>query len=392
MTNRRRIWHSGAYLLLIFLAVFTISGGRAVAAFEPSGKLEIHYINVGQGGSTLIIGPDGTRILYDFGDAGAHHRITEYLKNTVKLKPKDGLHYAIVSHRDKDHYYGYRGVIQSGFDVLTANYGNGSPKTATVTTNREWLNPAKNKTSAGAVKPIQVGSTILLGKGAKLTVVAANGKVIGDTKDTIIDKKQKAKDENDRSIALFIEYGNFQYILDGDMGAGSETCTGRKTTQKDVQGRVAEALLKKKFITKKHGVDLMHVAHHGSESSTSADYFNMMKPETAVISVGFSRRRYYHPRKRVVDTVLLSTGSTRPDCLTAPPLKPDRVFQTEDGQPDKDGKLTSFAALAIGDIKVSTDGRSGYSITGNNNVRSGAKGAREGGWHLKFDEDGGGEQ
>lgn len=34
-------------------------------------NLEIHYINVGQGGSTLIIGPDGTTILYDLATSSA---------------------------------------------------------------------------------------------------------------------------------------------------------------------------------------------------------------------------------------------------------------------------------------------------------------------------------
>jgi beta-lactamase superfamily II metal-dependent hydrolase len=32
--------------------------------------LEIHYINVGQGDSTLIVGPTGTTILIDAGNSG----------------------------------------------------------------------------------------------------------------------------------------------------------------------------------------------------------------------------------------------------------------------------------------------------------------------------------
>lgn len=39
-------------------------------AYTPSDDLEIPYINTGKGGSTLIIGPNGTRILYDFGNVG----------------------------------------------------------------------------------------------------------------------------------------------------------------------------------------------------------------------------------------------------------------------------------------------------------------------------------
>src|SRR4051812_41116066 len=93
-----------------------------IASFAISAELQIHYINVGQGGSTLIVGPDGTKILYDFGKANGRVHIARYLRDAAKVRPEDGIHYAIVSHADTDHYMGYRGVIDSGYDVLIANY------------------------------------------------------------------------------------------------------------------------------------------------------------------------------------------------------------------------------------------------------------------------------
>jgi beta-lactamase superfamily II metal-dependent hydrolase len=118
-------------LLRCLLAALVAATGLAYGEFRPSGKLEIHYIDVGQGGCTLIIGPSGTRILYDFGAFDRRRDIVPYLRDVVKLDPSDGFQYAIVSHRDRDHYSGYREVVEAGYNVLVANYDFGSLKLAT---------------------------------------------------------------------------------------------------------------------------------------------------------------------------------------------------------------------------------------------------------------------
>lgn len=345
---------------VLLISVCLLRVGAANAEFIPSGKLEIHYINVGQGGSTLIIGPDGTRILYDFGAYKGDRDIVPYLRNQVGIEPEDGIHYAIVSHRDKDHYMGYLGMVNAGYDVHVANFGSGSTKLSS-TINSNWLEPSK-QTRAGEVARIPVGLKLSLGDGAELLVMAANGHIYGGS--GVID----VSNENDRSIVLFLKYGNFHYVLDGDAGAGSEECTSRDTKQKDVQTHVARALLKTGLIDEKYGVDVMHVAHHGSESSTSASYYNMMKPEVGVISVGKKNKSYHHPREDVVDNVLL--GNPRSECVIAPALK--ALFQTEHGEEGclKTG-CTSDSGTVIGDIKISTDGRQYYDVVGSGRVHSG---------------------
>ena len=53
----------------VITCVLLLSAPRA-GAFTASGQLEIHYINVQQGGSTLIIGPNGTTVLMEAGSDG----------------------------------------------------------------------------------------------------------------------------------------------------------------------------------------------------------------------------------------------------------------------------------------------------------------------------------
>lgn len=360
--------HSGIYIrwcrtaAVAVVAVLLAWATTTRAEFPAPNHLEIHYINVGQGGSTLIIGPNGTRILYDFGAYNGSENIVPYLRDVVGLAAADGLHYTIVSHRDRDHYVGYRDVIQSGYDVLIANYDSGSRKTSDHI-RTYWLNPAK-RTTAGAVRSIPLGTAIALGDGAEAIVVAANGRVYGEQ------RSGSARNENDKSVALLVRYRDFQYLLDGDLGAGRETCTDHETQQKDIQTRVARALIRLGLITEKHGLDVLHVAHHGSESSTSAAYYNLVKPEVALISVGKKNQRYLHPRRDVMDKVLL--GPDRPSCVTAPPVK--EAFQTEDGEKGCSATgCTSFAGRVLGDIRLVTDGRSGYTITGTGRVHSGRR-------------------
>ncbi len=321
----------------------------------PDGKLEIHYINVGQGGCTLIVGPDGTSLLYDFGNRGKGKEIVKYLAY-INLKPGRGLDYTMVSHRDSDHYSGYAAVIDADYDVNIANYDSGSPKKPTAAMRKAWLDAAE-KTSAGAVEAIKPGTRIPLGDGAIITVMAANGKVHS----TDSSKLPTAKNENDRSISLYLKYGQFDYVLDGDLGSGREACTEHDTDQQNFQVPVARALIAKELMKEDEGVDVLHIAHHGSESSTSAAYYNLMKPEVGLISVGLNQGTFYHPRVDVVEKILL--GDNRPDCVVAPPL--EALFQTEQGVKGTSSTgSTSFKGKVIGHIRLVTDGHSGYYISG----------------------------
>lgn len=346
---------------LIFISAFIFSGWTLsmseAASFRKPGILQIHYINVGQGGSTLIIGPDGTTLLYDFGHFSGNKRIVPYLLEEAKLLPKDGLDYTVVSHADSDHYHGFKEVIDAGYDVRVANYRAKSTKNITKYVKKRWITPAE-KTSAGATRNIPVGLKISIGDGAEVLVAAAGGKVIGHK------KPLKISNENDRSVSLLIRYKNFHYILDGDLGGGKENCSQHRTGQKDIQSKVALALIAQEEIPKEHGVDIMHIAHHGSESSTPEKYFELMKPEVGLVSVGFKKNTYTHPRMNVIDNVLMSKENST--CKNkALPIK--FVFQTEEGQEDKDckdRKCISKKGMVLGDIRVLTDGKKKYTIRG----------------------------
>jgi competence protein ComEC len=320
----------------------TLAGGPALA-LTPSGLLEIHTINVQQGAATLVVGPDGTIVLLDAGGPGkGAAEVVPYL-TSIGLVPADGLDVTLVSHLDADHIGGFDEVVAAGYDVREDNWYNGSPRT---TATIEGYKAAAGDTTAGLPQSIPLGHTIALGGGARLTVVAVAGQILGG------DSVPAADDENDLSVAVLVEYGDFDYIWAGDLGGGDddEACTGRSTGQANVETPLALAITPGGAapLLSGEGVDVLHVNHHGSESSTNSDWMNLLRPEVALIPVGAGQGgNFHHPRQAVVEGVLLAQAA----CVTAPPAL---VLQTAEGSPL--GANTSTAGFAVGDIAITTNG------------------------------------
>src|SRR5215510_12922586 len=214
------------------VGVFALVLGLSATASAQ--QLEIHYINVGWGNSILVRGPNGTTVLMDAGNTGmGTGRVVPYLKS-IGIQPAAGLDYTIASHQHCDHQGGMDEVVHAGYNVHVKNYNNGSTYSSSCVT--EW-NAAAATTTAGAPVAPTAGQQIALGSGATLTIVAVNGHIIGGGTVAV-------SDENDRSIAVLIQYGGFDYLWAGDLGGGTidQACTGRSTAQVDVETSVITAI------------------------------------------------------------------------------------------------------------------------------------------------------
>lgn len=78
--------------------------------------------------------------------------------------------------------------------------------------------------------------------------------------------------ENDYSLTMDITYRDLRILTTGDLEeSGEKTITG-------IQG----------------GYDVLKVGHHGSKTSTSSDFLDMVLPKNAIISAG-KNNRYGHP-------------------------------------------------------------------------------------------------
>ncbi|MDE7161127.1 MAG: MBL fold metallo-hydrolase, partial [Anaeroplasmataceae bacterium] len=189
----------------------------------------VTIIDVGQGDSILIELPQNKgNILVD-----SYGSNTSYLKSIGIRK----LDYVILTHFDQDHI-GALGNTMEEFQVGTILYS-------------VYEDVKKIKNATVPLIPIQSGDEIQW-KGINL-------KVLGPI--------YSYSDSNSNSVVLSFNIKGYTFLLTGDMTAKEEA---------DLIQKYGEALK----------ADVLKVAHHGSNSSSSSDFLNSVSPKYAVISVG----------------------------------------------------------------------------------------------------------
>jgi len=89
-------------------------------------------------------------------------------------------------------------------------------------------------------------------------------------------------DENENSNVIYMNINNHSFLFMGDAGT-----------------------IKEKDIIDKyniHDIDVLKVGHHGSNTSSSKEFIDIINPKYSVISVG-SNNKYGHPHKEVLDVL-----------------------------------------------------------------------------------------
>lgn len=306
-----------------------------------TGNLQIHHINIGQGDSTLVIGPTGKTMLLDAGESYWNssidaQKIGSYIESVTGSKHLD---YVVISHFQVDHvgYVGYGGlwhlVEQQGFTVgkmIHRDYSNYLGTTSGTFDNWKEYLEGPGKAKLNPVIAVEGTSQIDLGGNTIVDIVAIDGN--HSLKMGNFSNDPAPPSENDYSIGVTIKYGTFDEWVGGDLsGQYYESAYGYK--YHDIELSAAKEV---------GDVDIYRVNHHGSDHSSSPTFVNQLDPEVSVISVG-DANTYGHPRQSVMD-LLLATSN---------------VYLTERGEP-----TTNIGnAVVGGDIVVTTDGTT-YTVNG----------------------------
>ena len=219
-----------------------------------TGELKVHFIDVGQADS-ILIQQDSYSMLIDGGNNNDDKTVKSYLdKQGIKE-----LTYVMGTHAHEDHIGGLDYVINS-FKVGKVYF----PKTtATTKTFEDFILAVKNK--GLQLTPPKVGDSFKLGD-ATCTILAPNS--------------GSYEEGNNYSIVLKITYGSTSFLLTGDAEAVSEM-------------EMVKAGLDLK-------ADVIKIGHHGSKTSTVANFLDKVKPTYAVISVG-KDNTYGHPNQSVME-------------------------------------------------------------------------------------------
>ncbi|SFR96739.1 competence protein ComEC [Halomicrobium zhouii] len=233
------------------------------AVESPNGTLEVHFINVGQGASTLVVGPSNETMLIDSGDwSDDGEDVLSYLEE----RGIDRIDYLVTTHADADHIGGHAAVIEhfeTEGEGVGAVYDPGI--TSSSQTYGDYLDAVEEhdvtlyETRAGDTIPFEgVETTVLLPP----EEYVANG------------------DRNENSIAVHLGFGASSFLLPGDTeDAGEE------------------------YLVDEYGASLnatvLQAGHHGSRSSSSDAFLDESQPRIALITSGYDSQ-YGHPHEEVL--------------------------------------------------------------------------------------------
>jgi comEC/rec2 family protein len=228
-------------------------------------NLQFHFIDVGQGDSSLIITPKGKTILIDAGDEAHAKKVVSY----VREQGIEKLDLVIATHPDADHIGGMDKVIKN-FDIDVFAMPDVSAKTNQYKQIQRELKAKKMKTTR-----LYQGDEVQIDDDIDFEILSPV-------------KGKKYDDTNEYSIVAKIVYKDTSFILMGDATMENEV---------DIINNVLDI-----------DIDVLKLGHHGSSTSSSDYFITKTSPKIAIISCG-KNNKYGHPHQEVM-RVLKKHGVT----------------------------------------------------------------------------------
>jgi competence protein ComEC len=217
-------------------------------------KLQLYFLDVGQGDSSLIILPGGPKVLIDGGNPNG--KLQENLESILSANDRY-VDLLMISHPQLDHF--------GGFVELLKSYKVGALLTSDQVSDQSTWQELER-----AVKE----------RGIRRIVLAAGDRIqYQDSRFDILSpqKGEWAKDINDISVVAILESAGIKAFFGGDISGAKE-----------------------KELVKKYNldVDVLKVSHHGSKFSSETSFLKEASPLVSVIGVG--KNSYGHPTKEAL--------------------------------------------------------------------------------------------
>lgn len=261
--------------ILAVTILFSCANAGAQAGAAARKGLEVYFIDVEGGQSTLFVTPAGESLLVDTGWAGG--RDADRIVAAAKQAGVSRLDYLVVTHYHGDHV---GGVVDLASKIPIMNFVDHGENA------EETLNSPKNYAAYLAVrekgKHIQAkpGDELPI-KGAKFEVVSAAAKTItkalpgGGAANPLCSEFQSRDEvkepliggENKQSVAMLITLGKFRMVDFGDLTWNAEH---ELACPNNLIGTI----------------DLYLVTHHGQDISSLPMLVQAMRPRVAIMNNG----------------------------------------------------------------------------------------------------------
>lgn len=255
---------------IIILVIFSVIVNRytsisyntiTVTQYNSEDELQIHIIDVGQAESILIV-QDGFTMLVDSGDNFTGDDVVKYIKSLGI----DKIDIFLITHFHRDHAGGAHKIISS-LDVKKIV----CHKFSDLSTMQErfWYIDMSISRSIRET----FGSMSIFMESA-----CENNKLknfdVGDAKVYTLSQNNDAVNVNNKSIVFKLVYGDFSMLF-----------------MADAESEVEKELLEEDADL---SADVLKIGHHGSKTSTTDEFLDMVNPKYAVVSCG-NGNDYNHP-------------------------------------------------------------------------------------------------
>lgn len=232
----------------------------------PDGYLRVHFLDIGQGDSILVVTPSGRQALIDGGPDG--DIVSQALADTLPGGDRS-LDLVVMTHLDSDHSNGLLEVL----DRYTVGAVLSGPQPPGNEMRAQW----EDRLERHGIAPVEVraGYVVELGDGVELQVLnPPRGGLSGDS--------------NNDSVVLRLTYDKVSFLLAADIESESEERLANGAAE------LSSTVLK--------------VAHHGSKSSTTPGFLGAVGPAIAVVSAGHDNS-YGHPAAAVMARLEAAVGA-----------------------------------------------------------------------------------
>ncbi len=234
-----------------------VAAGLRPASVPPQGELQVHFIDVGNA-DCILIRQGEANALIDAGERGDSETILTYLRE----QGVDKLDLVVATHLHADHIGSMAKVIDAlppTTFVMSFMPEEETPTTATYLSMLESLD--KHQVPIDEAKP---GAAYSLGT-AQLTVLAPH---------------EESDEANNMSVVTRLTFGERSFLFTGD----------------------AEVPVEKAMMNAGYPLqsDVLKVAHHGSNTSTSEAWVARVSPSAAVVPCR-QGNSYGHPHVEVLE-------------------------------------------------------------------------------------------